>query len=101
MEIWQDYVAAVSAGLLNLAITDKQGGRLDFADGFRRWLDITAATHRAGRHLYFIGNGASAGIASHIAADACKTAELRARAFNDNALLTATANDLAFDQVFS
>ena len=51
--------------------------------------------------MFLIGNGGSAGIASHMAADACKNGGLRALAFNDAALLTATANDLAFDEVFS
>jgi D-sedoheptulose 7-phosphate isomerase len=101
MEIWDDYVAAVSAGLLNLAITDKTGTALAPASGFRRWIDLTRDVHAGGRHVFFIGNGASAGIASHIAADACKNGGLRARAFNDSALLTATANDLSFDQVFA
>ena len=49
-----------------------------------------------GQHLYLVGNGGSAMIASHFAADACKNGGLRAMAFNDPALLTATANDVAF-----
>ena len=44
---------------------------------------------------------ASAGMASHMAADAAKNGGLRALAFNDPALLTATANDTAYIQVFS
>ena len=40
-------------------------------------------------------------MASHFAADACKNGALSAMAFNDPALLTATANDVAFDQVFA
>ena len=36
-----------------------------------------------------------------MAADACKNGHLRALAFNDVALLTATGNDLSYDQVFS
>src|SRR5262245_5589484 len=101
MEVWDDYVGAVSSGLLDVAITDKAAAAMTPTDGFRRWLELTADVHARGRHLFFIGNGGSAGIASHIAADACKNGSLRARAFNDSALLTATANDLAFNQVFA
>jgi D-sedoheptulose 7-phosphate isomerase len=51
--------------------------------------------------VFFIGNGGSAMIASHMATDACKNAGLRALAFNDASLLTAIGNDLSFDQVFA
>ena len=54
-----------------------------------------------GQNIYLVGNGASAAMASHFAADACKNGGLRAQAFNDAALLTSTGNDLAFDQVFA
>ena len=62
---------------------------------------LTREVHDRGGQLYLVGNGASAAMASHIAADACKNGGLRAQAFNDAALLTATGNDLAFDQVFA
>ena len=101
MERWQDYVTAVSAGLRDLAITDDTGTRVTHADGFRRWVDITHDVHARGQNVYVIGNGASAAMASHMAADACKNGGLRAQAFNDPSLLTATGNDLAFEQVFA
>ena len=68
----------------------------------RRWVraDARRSTTR-GQHLYLIGNGGSAAMASHLAADACKNGRLRAMAFNDAALLTATANDVAFEEVFA
>jgi hypothetical protein len=40
-------------------------------------------------------------MASHVTADACKNGGLRAQTFNDASLLTATSNDLAFDEVFA
>jgi D-sedoheptulose 7-phosphate isomerase len=54
-----------------------------------------------GQHVYLIGNGASAAMASHFAADACKNGGLRAQAFNDGSLLTCAGNDVGFDQVFA
>jgi D-sedoheptulose 7-phosphate isomerase len=101
MDSWDAYVEAVGAGLTGLAITDRQGKPLDAADGFGRWVEITHDLHTRGRHIYLIGNAASAAMASHFAADACKNGGLRAQAFNDGALLTCTGNDLAFDQIFA
>jgi len=101
MESWQDYVTAVSAGLRDLTVTGKGGAPLTAADGFARWVAITHDAHVGGQSVFLVGNGASAALASHFAADACKNGGLRARAFNDPSLMTATANDLAFDEVFA
>ncbi len=101
MESWDDYVAAISTGLARLAVTDKRGQSVPASEGFARWVDMTHGVQTRGQHIYLIGNGASAAMASHFAADACKNGGLRAQAFGDAALLTCTGNDLAFDQVFA
>jgi D-sedoheptulose 7-phosphate isomerase len=101
MERWEDYFAALCSGLSSLAVTDKTGQPLTVADGFQRWVDMTHGIQTRGSNLYLIGNGASAAMASHFAADACKNARLRAQAFNDASLLTATANDHRFEDVFA
>lgn len=101
MDSWEDYVAAIGTGLARLAITDRRGKTLSAAEGFGRWVATTHDLQTRGQHVYLIGNGASAAMASHFAADACKNGGLRAQAFNDGVLLTCTGNDLAFDQVFA
>jgi D-sedoheptulose 7-phosphate isomerase len=101
METWADYVSAIGAGLSGLVITDRRGETLSAAAGFGRWVEITHQVQTSGRHVYLIGNGASAAMASHFAADACKNGGLRAQAFNDGALLTCAGNDAGFDEVFS
>ncbi|MCK4602620.1 MAG: SIS domain-containing protein [Phycisphaerae bacterium] len=52
------------------------------------------------RKIMFVGNGASAAISSHMAADFSKNVGMRAMAFNDSALLTAVANDYGYERVF-
>jgi D-sedoheptulose 7-phosphate isomerase len=52
------------------------------------------------RVVFFIGNGASATIASHMAIDWQKTANVAAMCFNDSASLTAYGNDMGFENVF-
>ena len=101
MQGWTDYFGAISQGLAAMVVTDGGGRELPLAEGVHQWVAMTRATQQRDAHLYIIGNGGSAGMASHMAADACKNGHLRAIAFNDPAMLTATANDLAYDQVFS
>lgn len=101
MESWTDYVETVARCLRAMIATDRSGAALPVGDAIAAWVAMSHATSERGGQLYIIGNGGSAGMASHMAADACKNGHLRAIAFNDSAMLTATANDLAFDQVFS
>ena len=101
MERWTDYCETIVTGLRTLAVTDRSGAAVSTADAVSQWVAMTRTAHDGGGQLYIIGNGGSAGMASHMAADACKNGHLRAMSFSDVALLTATANDLAYDQVFS
>ena len=101
MEPWNDYIGTIADGLRNLVVTDHLGAELPPLEGMARWVAMTRATHERGGYLYIIGNGGSAAMASHMAADACKNGHLRALAFNDPALVSATSNDLSYDQVFS
>jgi D-sedoheptulose 7-phosphate isomerase len=50
--------------------------------------------------LYFIGNGGSAAIASHMAIDFFNKGKFAARCFNDAAALTCIANDYGYKSVF-
>jgi D-sedoheptulose 7-phosphate isomerase len=101
VESWPDYLSAASAGLSDLVVTASGGETLTTPEGFARWLTMTRDGRTRGQHIYLVGNGASAMMASHFAADACKNGALSAMAFNDAALLTAIANDVAFEQVFA
>lgn len=97
---WSQYRKRLADSLAAVQITDENGKSVRDSDGFDRLCEWTRQL--AGRHtLYLTGNGASAGMASHLAADWSKNAGVRALAFNDSVLLTAIGNDLGFDRVFS
>jgi D-sedoheptulose 7-phosphate isomerase len=101
METWAGYVDTIAAGLRQLAASDRQGRELPPAEALERWVAMTHAMQQRDGCLFIIGNGGSAGMASHMAADACKNGHLRALALNDAALITATGNDLSYDDVFA
>jgi D-sedoheptulose 7-phosphate isomerase len=90
------------AGLLrDTEVTDGAGKKIGLSDGCE-WVGSTAHdTHDAGNKIMFIGNGGSAGIASHLAIDFSKNGHLRALAFNDAAALTCLGNDLGYENVFA
>ena len=64
-------------------------------------IHIFLEARERGRSIYFIGNGGSAGIALHMAADFQKTGGFRTRTFYDPPLITCMANDYGYEYVFS
>jgi D-sedoheptulose 7-phosphate isomerase len=65
-------------------------------------------TYRNGQQVFTLGNGGSASTASHMAADLAKNTisanmrRFRVLSLNDNqSLLTAVANDMGYENVFS
>jgi len=70
-------------------------------------IDESAAMDQAFRFLrqaqmvYVIGNGGSAGIASHFSNDLMKALKIPSQTLFDSNLLTCLANDYGYDQIFS
>ncbi len=75
-------------------------GQLPYPEGVERAVQMVKETHAAGGKLLFIGNGASAAISSHQAADFIRAASVPAFAFNDAPLITCLGNDLGYERVF-
>jgi len=93
---------ATLADLLTATEASDSAGRFRAIDEAVEWAALAArATHDRGNKLIFIGNGGSAGIASHMAADYSKSANLRALALNDASMLTCLGNDYGYEQVFA
>jgi D-sedoheptulose 7-phosphate isomerase len=77
-------------------------------DDIRRVVAAVRQVRDSGRQLFIMGNGGSAATASHMACDLAKTSitngsrRIRAIALTDNAaLMTAWANDSAYEDVFA
>ncbi|MEO5374167.1 MAG: SIS domain-containing protein [Alphaproteobacteria bacterium] len=99
--LFDRYFASLRTLSGSLEATDAAGAAMTM-EAAGHWAATTArATHAAGRKIMFIGNGGSAGIASHLAIDYSKNGGMRSLAFNDPAALTCLANDLGYEQVFA
>ncbi len=77
------------------------GRVLDRAEAYERTLQIALEATERGGKLMFIGNGGSAGIASHMAIDFSKNGGMPAMCFNDGAALTCLGNDFGYEEVFA
>jgi D-sedoheptulose 7-phosphate isomerase len=97
---WVKYVHDVE-GLLCALQFSWQGEAVSCEEGFARWVDLTVRARHSGRTIYLVGNGASASMASHFAADLAKNGKLHTQVFSDLALITAISNDMGYESVFS
>jgi D-sedoheptulose 7-phosphate isomerase len=70
---------------------------VDISEKMINTSEILINADRKGKKLIFVGNGASAAIASHAALDFTKQAKIKAIAFNDATLLTAFSNDYGYE----
>jgi len=98
---WSDYVKDSTDFLNALSVRNEQGNELAIDDGFAQWVEITLAAKKARNVVYFVGNGASASMASHFSADLAKNGRMHTQVLTDAGILTAIGNDISFDDVFS
>lgn len=81
--------------------TDGKGQSMPLDGAVGCAVDLVLAAKERRARVMFIGNGGSAGIASHMATDWLKNGGFAATCFNDGATLTCLGNDLGYDQVFA
>lgn len=101
MSYFNKYLDQIQGALSKMVVTTNEGDVLDHDKGLSRWCDLARCVKREARTMFFIGNGASAMMASHMAVDSSKNGGVRSLAFNDAALLTAVSNDISYDKSFA
>jgi D-sedoheptulose 7-phosphate isomerase len=82
-------------------VTDQAGRRSDTEVAIVAMVDLLKALRSAGGRLYLVGNGGSAGVASHAITDFLNVAKLRAMTLHEPALLTCMSNDFGYDVAFA
>ena len=82
-EIWED--------------TNRKG----YDEGIRLLVDFFSKHKEKNSQLFFIGNGGSAAIASHMTADFMKNGGMNTYSLYDNAVMTCMGNDYGYEYIFS
>jgi len=98
---WINNISNLKNCLTSLSVRGKSGDETDPDSAFLQWKEQTARVRESRRTAYLIGNGASASMASHFAADLAKNGHVRTGVFTDLSLITAVANDVSYESVFS
>ena len=98
---WTNTVNCLTECLNNLLVSDDKAQSLETEAGFKSLCAISQTVKDNSGTIFLVGNGASASMASHVAADLAKNAHIRTEVFSDLALITAVANDISYDEVFA
>lgn len=86
---------------LNTKVTNQNGQIISLDAGFTNYIQCVKSTQVKKGKLIIIGNGGSAGIASHLAIDYSKNGNIPALALNDASALTCLSNDYGYEEVFA
>lgn len=74
---------------------------LDYDAGMQELVRCFTRHKREGTQIFFIGNGGSSAIASHMTADFMKNGGMKTYSLYDNAVTTCMGNDYGYEYVFS
>lgn len=100
IDMWMKYIDELTKGFRGVEATAVDGSAVESGVALRRCVDMILRLAAEGGKIVYIGNGGSAGIASHLSVDAWKNAGVPAVAFNDASLLTCISNDYGYRHVF-
>lgn len=75
-------------------------GEIEAPDALQMAHFLLEQVRKVGGMVYVIGNGGSAGIASHFCTDLLRTLEISASTFSDSNILTCFANDFGYENVY-
>lgn len=95
------YFARLGALGTQIEATDRDARPIDLDDAISQAVEVSWGVKSRKGRVMFVGNGGSAGIASHMTTDWLKNGGFSALCFNDASQLTCLGNDLGYDRIFS
>jgi len=98
---WSSNIIEIGKCLQALSVSSGDTSYIPADEAFGKWTDLAIHIRSQKNTVFLIGNGASASMASHVAADLAKNAHLHTEVFTDMSLITAIANDVSYDEVFA
>lgn len=97
-----DYIALVAERLGDMQVTLRDGTSIENDSAIQHWAERTHEVDvKKNGTFFFVGNGASATMSEHMAADALKNAHLKTITCSESAYLTAVGNDYSVEEMFS
>lgn len=98
--MYKEYIDALFKCMEDMQVIQRRE-ILGYDTGIRVLLDVFGSCKADKSTLFFIGNGGSAAIASHMTADFMKNGGMNTYSLYDNAVTTCMGNDYGYEYIFS
>ena len=95
------YLASFHDAVAATVCTDADGATHSMEWALKQLCEVSANQAANGLSQLFVGNGASMALASHMALDWSKNGGVCSQSLGDSAILTAVANDISYEDVFT
>lgn len=99
--MWHKNIFEIKQCLESLVVSDSNLNKIDVDNAFDIWVNLAILIKDTKNTIFLVGNGASASMASHTAADLAKNGHIRTEVFTDLSLITAISNDISYKEVFA
>ena len=101
MSYFIKYLEGLKKAMNEIEVTDSIGKQISVDVSFTHLCDLSRSLYKSRNTKFFVGNGASAAFADHMALDWTKNGGVISHSFSNVSLLTAVGNDLSFEEVFT
>lgn len=95
------YISQFIQALEQTRIYTEHDKELDYETGIQVLVEHFSSHKKSDTQIFFIGNGGSSAIASHMTADYMKNGGMKTYSLYDNAVTTCMGNDYGYEFVFS
>ena len=97
-----DYIKQLISYLYKIQVSDKGGNIFpDYEIAMQKLVELFLKVKQNKRQVFFIGNGGSAAIASHMTVDFMKNGNMKTYCLYDSPIITCMGNDYGYPFVFS
>lgn len=98
----REYLQKLIQCLEQMTLQGRDGKKApSYEEGVALLVEVFTRVKRNGGQVFFIGNGGSAAIASHMTADFMKNGGMRTYSLYDNSVTTCMGNDYGYEFIFS
>jgi len=98
----KEYLKELVGHLENTKIYERDGTVYsDYEEAMQKLVDLFSDIKKKEKQVFFIGNGGSAAIASHMTADFMKNGGMKTYNLYDNSVTTCMGNDYGYEYIFS
>lgn len=79
----------------------KEGSSISIEEAFELLMQEWVRVRSAGKRVWWVGNGGSAALCSHLSQDMMNKLSIKSQTLNDPSLITCMANDFGYQNVYS